>query len=278
MSPFLSCLVRVQVVARNTIREAMRQRLFQFFGLLAVLLVLGAQALRGLNFGTSELKFIADFGFGSIAFFGSVIAIVTTSQLFFSEIESRTVLTLLARPVWRGEFVIGKFLGSVVLSGCFCALLTGLLIAVLWSRETALMNLSPDAFDRGRAVDYSAVIVAGFAQWLKFTVLIALTSLVASYARTQLFTTAAGFAILAVCHLQFLAHVFTDSTHTAVAHYALTALAIFFPDFQLFDLSESIAAGDGIAWSRIGKLSVFTGGYAIIMCALAGMAFRRREF
>src|SRR5690348_18513051 len=105
MSPFLSCLVRVQVVARNTIREAMRQRLFQFFGLLAVLLVLGAQALRGLNFGTSELKFIADFGFGSIAFFGSVIAIVTTSQLFFSEIESRTVLTLLARPIWRGEFV-----------------------------------------------------------------------------------------------------------------------------------------------------------------------------
>jgi hypothetical protein len=140
------------------------------------------------------------------------------------------------------------------------------------------MNLSPDAFDRGRAVDYSAVIVAGFAQWLKFIVLIALTSLVASYARTQLFTTAAGFAILAVCHLQFLAQVLTDSTHAAVAHHALTALAIFFPDFQLFDLSESIAAGDGVVWSKIGRLSVFTGGYAVVMCALAGVAFRRREF
>jgi ABC-type transport system involved in multi-copper enzyme maturation permease subunit len=278
MKQLFSCMARVEVVARNTIREAIRHRLFQFVGILAVLLVLGAQGLRGLNFGTSELKFIADFGFGSIAFFGSVIAIVTTSQLFFSEVESRTVLTLLARPIWRSEYVAGKFLGSVMLSACFCAVLTGLLIGVLWRRETALMTISPDAFAHGRAVDYVAVTAAGFAQWLKFTVLIALTSLVASYARTQLFTTAAGFAVLAVCHLQFMAHASAYSIHAAYVHHALTALSVFFPDFQLFDFSESIGAGDGIAWSKIGRLAFYTGGYSTVICTLAALTFQRREF
>jgi len=127
-------------------------------------------------------------------------------------------------------------------------------------------------------VDYSAVIGAGFAQWLKFTILIALTSVVASYARTQLFTTAAGFAVLAVCHLQFLAHASALSMNAAYVHHALTALSVFLPDFQLFDFSESIAVGDGMAWDKIGRLTVFTGGYGAVMCTLASIAFRRREF
>jgi ABC-type transport system involved in multi-copper enzyme maturation permease subunit len=274
----LPCVGRVWVVARNTAREALRQRLFQFIGLLGILLICGIQGLRGLNFGTSELKFIADFGFGAIAFFGSMLAIVATSQLFFSEIEHRTVLTLLARPIHRAEFVVGKFLGSLALSACFCALLTGLLMAVLWFRETALMRTTADAFDHGRAVDYAAVLAAGFAQWLKLAILTALTSLVASYARTQLFTTAAGFAILAVCHLQFMVQASAHSAAPVYLRSAVTALSVLFPNFQLFDFSESIAAGDGIAWFAIGRLTIFTAGYAIFTCSLAGIAFRRREF
>src|SRR5688500_5742639 len=112
---------RVRLIAGNTMREAVRQRLFAFVGLLAVALVVGAQWLRELNFGSPELKFIADFGFGAMAFFGSVLTIIAMAQLFFSEIEHRTVLTLLAKPVRRSEFVIGKYSGVVVLAGLFCA-------------------------------------------------------------------------------------------------------------------------------------------------------------
>lgn len=270
-------VARVRLIAFNTVREAVRQRLFNFMALLAVVLVISSQWLRELNFGSSELKFIADFGFGAMAFFGAALTIVATVQLFFSEIEQRTVLTLLAKPVWRAEFLLGKFVGVAVVSASFCAFLTLLLTAVLWSRETALMDRFPEAFHHGRAVDYVALIAAGFAQWLKLTLLSALTLLVASFARTQLFTTAAGFMILVICHLQFLAQSAAESGGSVVARMSAAALSVMLPNFQLFDFSESLGAGDGLLWTQLARLTVYSAAYAAAVCVLASLAFRRRE-
>jgi ABC-type transport system involved in multi-copper enzyme maturation permease subunit len=47
-----------------------------------------------------------------MTFFGSALTIAATAQLFFSEIENRTVLTLLAKPVWRSEFILENCSGS----------------------------------------------------------------------------------------------------------------------------------------------------------------------
>ncbi|MFM1748958.1 MAG: hypothetical protein RLZZ188_2624, partial [Verrucomicrobiota bacterium] len=92
MSPVRFSLGRTSLIARNTLREAARQRLFQFLLLLALALVLGARWLRDFNFGAPELKFLADCGFGAMAFLGSALTIAATAQLFFSEIENRTAL------------------------------------------------------------------------------------------------------------------------------------------------------------------------------------------
>src|SRR4051812_14972959 len=122
---------RVVLIAHNTLREAVRHKLLNFLLLLALALVLGARWFRDFNFGAPELKFLADCGFGAIAFFGAALVIAATAQLFFGEIESRTALTLLAKPVWRAEFVLGKFLGVAALAAIFCGLLTIVLAAVL---------------------------------------------------------------------------------------------------------------------------------------------------
>ena len=88
----------------------------------AVALVVSALLLGEFNFGASELKFLADFGFGALTFFGSLLAIIASAQLFFGEIENRTALTLLAKPVRRSEFILGKFVGVWAVSFLFCAL------------------------------------------------------------------------------------------------------------------------------------------------------------
>jgi len=268
---------RALLIARNTLREAMRQRLVHLIVLVAFALVVSAQWLRDFNFGSSELKFVADFGFGAIAFFGSALTIAATAQLFFSEIEQRTVLTLLAKPVWRAEFILGKFLGVVAVVAAFCVLMTALLAAVLWSRETALMRSFPDAFKHGRAIDYASLAGAGLAQGLKLVVLAALTLLVASFAQTQLFTVASGFLILVVCHLQYLAQEAAERGGPAVSRGLAGALALLFPNFQAFDFSEAIGASDGFAWGSLARLTLYSVGYAAAVCGLATVSFRRRE-
>ena len=270
-------LIRVLLIARNTLLEASRQKLFSFLLLLALGLVGGAQSLREFNFGVSELKFLADLGYGAMAFFGAALTIAATAQLFFSEIDNRTALTLLAKPVWRAEFMLGKYLGVVAVTAIFCALITGLLVAVLWTRESALLRDIPDSFGQGRTLSIVDLSLAGYLQWLKLTVLAAFTLLVASFSRTQLFTVVTGFFMLVICHLQYLARDAYAQGGSTFAQMAAGLVGLLFPNFQLFNFADNVGAGVPVAWDRVALVSVYALGYVAAGCGLAVFSFRKRE-
>ena len=277
MTPPAPFFRRVCLISGNTLLEALRQRLFHFLLLLALALVVGAQWLRDFNFGAPELKFLADFGFGAMAFFGAALTITATAQLFFSEIENRTVLTLLAKPVGRADFVLGKFLGAIGVVAVFCGLLTALLAVVLWSRETALMQEWPEAFARGRLLHYEAIVAAGLIQWSKLAVLAAFTLLIASFAQSQLYTVVAGFFVLVICHLQYLAQESYARSASVIAHLLSGGLGLLFPNFQLFNLADDVGTGGPLAWSRFVQVELYALGYCVAACALAIYSFRKRQ-
>ncbi len=270
-------ITRLRLIAGNTLLEATRQKLFNFLLLLALGLVASAQGFRDFNFGAPELKFLSDFGFGAMAFFGSALTITATAQLFFSEIESRTVLTLLAKPVGRAEFVLGKLLGVAVVTAVFCALLTALLAGVLWSRETSLMREMPDAFANGRVLHYGGLLAAGFVQWLKLAVLAALTLLIASFAQSQLYTMIAGFFVLVICHLQYLAQETYARSASALARAVGGVIGVLFPNFQLFNFLDDAGAGGVVPWASVARVTIYAAGYIAAAGALAVYSFRQRE-
>lgn len=268
---------RLALIAQNTLREAARQKLFNFLLFLALALVLGARWFRDFNFGAPELKFLADCGFGAMAFFGAALTVAATAQLFFSEIENRTALTLLAKPVWRAEFIVGKFLGIAALTAAFCVLLTLLLAAVLWWREGQLMRELPEHFARGRVVSYGMIALGGGLQWLKLTVLAAFTLLVASFAQTQLFTVVTGFFILVICHLQYLAQDAYARGGSWLGRIVGGGLALVFPNFQLFALADSLNAADAPPALQVVRVGLYGLGYIAVACGLAVFSFRQRE-
>jgi hypothetical protein len=270
-------LRRTGLIAGNTLREAARQRLFLFLLGLALALVLGARWFRDFNFGAPELKFLFDCGQGAMAFFGAALTIAATAQLFFSEIENRTALTLLAKPVWRAEFIAGKFAGLAAVAAVFCALLTGLLLAVLWWREGELMALHPDTFAQGRVVSYGLVALAGLMQWLKLAVLAAFVLLVASFAQTQLFTMVTGFFLLVIFHLQYLAQESYAKGGTWLGRGLGGAMAGMFPNFQVFTLADSLSAADMPSAANVVIVGAYAAGYILVAVALAVFSFRHRE-
>jgi ABC-type transport system involved in multi-copper enzyme maturation permease subunit len=268
---------RIFLIARNTLLEASRQKLLNFLLFLALGLVLGARWFRDFSFGAPELKFLADCGFGAMAFFGAALTIAATAQLFFSEIENRTALTLLAKPVWRAEFMIGKFVGIAGLIATFCTLLTFLLAAVLWWREGQLMGEFPENFAQGRVVSYAMVLLAGALQWLKLVVLAAFVLLVASFAQTQLFTVVAGFFVLVICHLQYLAVDAYTRGSSWLGRLIAMLLAAMFPNFQVYSIAGSLNAADAPPWSDLARIGVYSLGYIAVACGLAIFSFRKRE-
>ena len=103
-------LGRVLAIAGNAFREAVRDRVLYnlvFF----VLLLTAAAIFIGELSGGQERKIIVDFGLSAMLLFGVFIAIFVGIGLVYKEIERRTVYAIFSKPVGRGEFVVGKYLG-----------------------------------------------------------------------------------------------------------------------------------------------------------------------
>ncbi len=95
-------------------------------------LVVGAYALQ------DTLRVISDLGAASVSLYGLVVAVVIGATSLFREIELKTVFPILARPIRRWEYLVGKFIGTWVTLAVFVLSNTGVLqsaVAVLSGRS-----------------------------------------------------------------------------------------------------------------------------------------------
>src|SRR6266853_1343502 len=101
---------RVAAIARNAFREAVRDRVLYNLVVFALLLIAGAILLGELSAG-QEAKIIVDLGLSAILLFGVFISIFIGVGLVYKEIERRTLYAILSKPIGRGQFLLGKYLG-----------------------------------------------------------------------------------------------------------------------------------------------------------------------
>src|SRR5918998_3191193 len=105
-----SSLRRVATIARNAFREAVRDRVLYNLVFFVLLLTGGAIFIGDLS-AAQESKIIVDMSLSAMLLFGVFIAIFVGVGLVYKELERRTVYAIFAKPVGRGEFLVGKYLG-----------------------------------------------------------------------------------------------------------------------------------------------------------------------
>ena len=276
-NPLPFSLGRVGAIAGNAFLEAVRQRVFLFMTLCAAALTVGSLGLRELNFGASEAKFVADFGHGALVLFGSVLTIVTAVQLLGGELEHRTVLTVLAKPVRRSEFICGKFLGAWLVVLVFCVLVTALLVFVLWVRAPLVSPGAEAPQTAALGVPLGGVALAGALQAVKFGLLTAMVLLIASFAQTSLFALATSFLALVICHLQYLAHDAWRAGHGWAERVGGSLIGLAFPNFQLFGSDAYLSSAAGELLAPAARVAAYGAAYTAVFLALAVWSFRRRE-
>src|SRR5258708_5078023 len=101
---------RIVAIARNAFREAVRDRVLYNLVLFVLLLTACAIFIGELS-GGEELRITIDLGLSAMLLFGVFISIFVGVGLVYKEIERRTVYAIFAKPVGRGEFLLGKYLG-----------------------------------------------------------------------------------------------------------------------------------------------------------------------
>ncbi len=262
-----------------TFLEAVRQRFFAFLIVLGAAMVLSSVAFRFLDFGHGELKFIADFGFGGMFLFGSILAVVMTAQLFFAEMDNRTALTLLAKPLSRAEFLIGKFFGVWMILGLFVIILSALLGLVLWGRAQELSLLAEQSGRVAPDFSISGLSIFALLQWLRLSVVAAIVLAIAAAARTFLFAVILGALTVVAGQLQWIAQdVLLKPTESVVYKSILWLTSRILPNLQQFNIGDALVLDSGtVAMSSIGWVILSGLLYASAYLLLGALVFRRRE-
>ncbi len=288
-------LWRVWVLACSTLTQLVRMKVFVF--LILATLVLAAMAFAVVTFSPEEeLKLIRDVALGSMHLFASLLAIAATAILLPRDVEDRTLYTILSKPVPRYEYLIGKWLGVVLLIG-ICLLFMDLFYsAILWWRQESLIQAQLAAFeaagqlDAGLAEEVRTAIASQGLTWgfhsgafgilLQGAVLTSAVLLLSTIATSTLFTILAGVAVLLIGHGQELArrYFLEGQVSTTMERLIATPVAIVFPDFSLFQsAADAASVGTGLPLGDLLRLTTIAVLYILVYKIAASLIFAERE-
>ncbi|MCA2721970.1 MAG: ABC transporter permease [Microcystis sp. M048S1] len=120
-------ILRIWAIAANSFREVIRDRILYFIGFFALLMAFAWRLLPEIAVGTHQ-KIFLDLGLAAIGLLGVIVAVFVGTGLINKEIDKRTILVLIPKPLSRAEFILGKHLG---LSGVLAVMLGVMLVIYL---------------------------------------------------------------------------------------------------------------------------------------------------
>jgi len=253
-----------RTIARNTFREAVRDRVLYNLVFFALLLIGGAIFLGELS-GGQEAKVIVDLGLSATLLFGVFIAIFVGVGLVYKEIERRTLYAILSKPVGRGEFLSGKYLG----------LCLTLLVNVLVMGAGVSLALAYVAGVRNPLVlrIWPAILLI----YLELTVITGVAMLFSSFS-TPALSALLTFLVFIIGHLSADLKSFAASLGGTTSRWFFSGLYYLLPDFSHYSFITPAAHGYVPGFGELLMALLYAGVYVIVLLAAATLIFSRRNF
>lgn len=255
---------KIGVIALNTFRESVRDRLLYNL-VLFVLILVGASVFISELSVNEETKFIATLGLSSMLVFGALIAIFIGVGLVYKEIDRRTIYNLLSKPVHRHEFIIGKYLGL-----CLTLLVNSAVMVV--AIELALMYVN-----RGFTALQWPVLMAGLFVYLELAVLVAIALMFSSFS-TPLLAALFTFALYVIGHFSGDLKLAAALSESATVRALLNFFYYLVPNLRNFNFIADASHGVTAEPARAAWAIVYALVYISILLSAAVLIFQRRNF
>lgn len=253
---------RIRAIAFNTFREAVRDRVLYNLVVFAILIVGSSLIFGQISIGVERLVLV-NLGMTAISLFGIVIAIFIGIGLVSKEIEKKTLYTVLARPVRRWEFIVGKFVGltgTLAVNAGFMAI--GFFAALLYLTH------------RFEAAD-AYLLVALYFIVLEFVLITALALLFSTFS-SPLLSAVFAFALFVIGtfaeDLRGFAAMSTGTTRIVAE-----GLAWIMPNFAAFNVISQVAHSQPIAGRLILWNTTYAILYAVVCISGSVLIFERRN-
>lgn len=255
-------LSRLWTISRNVFNEILRERVLYVTALFALSLAVAILILGQVSAGTQD-KISLDVGMAGISLFGLMIAAFVGGGLLNKEVEKRTILVMLAKPISRAEFIIGKHLGLSAVLLVLVALMTLILFI--------LMSLNQFAYPAGPLIVTALYIV------LQLSLLTAAAFLFGSF-------TSSLIATLLTVALYFMGHFSQNLVRLGQriesegVRQLLQLLYLIFPDLSRLDLKNTAVYGMLPSPLELGVSAFYGVIYTVALLAIATLIFSRRNF
>lgn len=251
------------VVAINTFREAVRDRVLYNLVFFALLLIGAAILVGQISIGIDRIV-IVNLGLSAISVFGLIMAVFIGVGLVYKEIEKRTLYSLLSKPIRRWEFVVGKY--------------AGLLLTLSLNTVFMSLGLAAALFYVGRPFVRSdiSILVAIYLILLEFALVTALALFFSCFSSPML---SILFTLSIYITGTFAADIreFGDFSHSPVVKMITRALYYAIPNFHNFNAIAIAAHGQSIPFSLVWEDTLYAALYVMLVLFASSIAFSVRD-
>lgn len=253
----------IGIIAVNTFREVIRDRILYGIVVFALLLIGLSVVLGGLSF-TEQAKISADFGFAGIQIGAAILSVFVGSTLVAKEIEKQTILTLLARPITRTQFILGKFGGLLLV---ILTVMTGL--AAVLAGLLLFLGLKIDVL----------FFVALYGVVLEALVLVSITLMFGCISRPAM-TVIFASALFLIGHWVSSFEGLMKLKSIAADPVAIwgSKVSKLFPNLELFNWRSAPIYNSPVPAADVLFATIYALGWVIVFLSLTSFAFRRRDF
>jgi ABC-type transport system involved in multi-copper enzyme maturation permease subunit len=256
--------LRIYFIARNTFREAVRDRILYNL-VLFVLLLTAAAIFVGELSGGQERKIIVDLGLSAMLLFGVFIAIFVGVGLVYKEIERRTIYAIFAKPVGRGDFLIGKYLGL-----CLTLLVNVLVMGAGVSAALLYVN-------RGWDPLVLSIWPAILLIYVELSILTSVALLFSSFSSPAL-SALLTFFIFIIGHFSADLKGLASSMTGNGARWLFSALYYMLPNLTNYSFVTPAAHGHLPNLSYVFAVVLYALFHVVVILATATLIFSRRNF
>ena len=253
---------RIFSIARNTFREAVRDRVLYNLVLFVLLITASAIFLGELTAG-QESRTIVNLGLGAMLIFGAFISIFVGVGLVSKEIEKRTVFAIFAKPIGRGEFIVGKYLGL-----CLTLLVNVLVMGIGVSLALLFVGGGNLIFSIWSAI---------FLIFLELTIMTAVAILFSSFSSPAL-SALLTFFVFIIGHFSSSLRDFAENTGSSVTKLFFNFLYYVLPNLSFYSFTTNASHGDVPPVPMLGGAVLYAVIYAGILLAATILIFSRRNF
>jgi ABC-type transport system involved in multi-copper enzyme maturation permease subunit len=267
---------RLAAIAAATTKEAIGQPIFTV-ALIAGVVLLAAFIVIPYNTFGEDVKMLKDSGLTLIKVLALLVVVWTASVSVADEIEGRTALTVLSKPVTRWQFVLGKFAGLVLVAVLVFLILGAVLLATTSLKVVydAREGAEVDPLWRDCA-DEMITVVPGLVLSLLETILLAAVSLAVSTRLGMVPNLIICFTIYALGHLVPLI-VQSSVGKFAIVRFVGQLFATLLPVLEHFTIEAAVVGGVAVPWSYLAWAALYAGLYSTVAILIALVLFQDRD-